>query len=143
LFSWTGRQQMQEGRERAVCHSAHSLWMYAIVDMDPAGSLTFLGIELRRRRQARGLTQAQLASRVRLSRAVVIRAEKGDPTIAICKSRSCYGLSGRAWTPERVVTRRSRKKKYCSPTTDADSGSTGRPTSFTAHPVYACLAGKL
>lgn len=59
------------------------LGMCAIADMDPAGSLMLLGIELRRRRQARGLTQAQLAARARLSRAVVIRAEKGDRTIAI------------------------------------------------------------
>lgn len=94
--------------------------MYAITDMDPAGSLTFLGIELRRRRQARGLTQAQLASRVRLSRAVVIRAEKGDPTIAIGNVAKLLWVVG-ADLDARTSRYPAREgKKYCSPTTDAD-----------------------
>ena len=46
-------------------------------------SLLRLGAELRTRRQARGLTQAELAKRAQLSRTLVIRAEKGDPKIAI------------------------------------------------------------
>ena len=51
--------------------------------METPFSLKRLGAELRQRRLARGLTQSQLAGQARLSRAVVIRAEKGDPTIAL------------------------------------------------------------
>ena len=57
--------------------------MSYIRNMDAAISLSRLGADLRARRLARGLTQAELADRARLSRALVIRAEKGDPTIAI------------------------------------------------------------
>lgn len=56
---------------------------YLMPNMNSPTSLRQLGSELRQRRVARGLTQAQLASEARLSRAVVIRAEKGDPTVAL------------------------------------------------------------
>lgn len=50
---------------------------------DPPHTLIRLGSELRKRRLARGLTQAQLAEHARLDRKVAIRAERGDPTVAI------------------------------------------------------------
>jgi transcriptional regulator with XRE-family HTH domain len=51
--------------------------------MDASPTLSRLGAELRQRRLSRGVTQAELARRTRLSRALVVRAERGDPTIAI------------------------------------------------------------
>ena len=57
-------------------------------------SLSRLGAELRCRRLARGLTQAQLATMARLSRAIVIRAEKGDPTIAIGNVARLFAATG-------------------------------------------------
>ena len=57
-------------------------------------SRSCLGAQLRRRRLARGLTQAQLATMARLSRAIVIRAEKGDPTIAIGNVARLFAATG-------------------------------------------------
>ena len=68
--------------------------MYAIRVMSAAASLTQLGAELRRRRLARGLTQAELAKRTRLSRALIVRAEQGDPTIAIGNIAKLFGATG-------------------------------------------------
>lgn len=62
--------------------------------MDSSLSLSRLGAELRRRRLARGLTQVQLATMARLSRAVVIRAEKGDPSIAIGNVARLFAATG-------------------------------------------------
>jgi len=68
--------------------------MFAMSNIDANLSLFRLGTELRRRRLARGLTQAQLAGLARLSRAVVIRAEQGDPTIAIGNIARLLGATG-------------------------------------------------
>lgn len=57
--------------------------MFAMQNTVTLFSLQRLGADLRMRRVARGLTQADLAKRASLSRALVIRAERGDPTIAI------------------------------------------------------------
>lgn len=57
-------------------------------------SLSRLGTELRNRRLARGLTPAQLAAQARLSRSVVIRAEQGDPTIAIGNVSKLLAVTG-------------------------------------------------
>jgi transcriptional regulator with XRE-family HTH domain len=68
------------------------LFVYAIYDMN-ATNLS-LGAELRARRRARGWTQADLARRTRLSRALVIRAEQGDPTISIGNVAKLFGATG-------------------------------------------------
>lgn len=68
--------------------------MYAVWNMETSYSLTRLGADLRDRRLARGMTQAQLAMRARLSRSVVIRAEQGDPTIAIGNIAKLLGATG-------------------------------------------------
>lgn len=64
--------------------------------MDAAISLFRLGADLKARRLARGLTQVDLARRARLSRALVIRAEKGDPTIAIGSIARLFDAAGAA-----------------------------------------------
>jgi transcriptional regulator with XRE-family HTH domain len=66
--------------------------MYVIRDMK-ATHLS-LGAELRARRRSRGWTQADLARRTRLSRALVVRAERGDPTIAIGNIAKLFGATG-------------------------------------------------
>jgi transcriptional regulator with XRE-family HTH domain len=62
--------------------------------MDANLNLARLGNELRRRRTARGMTQAELARRTRLSRALIIRAEQGDTSIAIGNFAKLLGAMG-------------------------------------------------
>ena len=68
--------------------------MYALTNMDTPLSLKRLGAKLRDRRRARGMTQAQLAAHARLSRSVVIRAEQGDPTVAIGNVAKLLSFTG-------------------------------------------------
>jgi transcriptional regulator with XRE-family HTH domain len=63
-------------------------------DMKATETLAPLGAELRARRRSRGWTQADLARRTRLSRALVVRAERGDPTIAIGNIAKLFGATG-------------------------------------------------
>ena len=62
--------------------------------MQPSPTLIQLGADLKARRRARGWTQAELARRTRLSRALVVRAEQGDPTIAIGSVMKLFGATG-------------------------------------------------
>jgi transcriptional regulator with XRE-family HTH domain len=62
--------------------------------MSPSPALAQLGADLKARRRARGWTQAELARRARLSRALVVRAERGDPTIAIGSVAKLFGATG-------------------------------------------------
>lgn len=62
--------------------------------MDANLNLSRLGNELRGRRTARGITQAELARRTRLSRALVIRAEQGDTSISIGNFAKLLGAIG-------------------------------------------------
>jgi transcriptional regulator with XRE-family HTH domain len=67
--------------------------MYDMRDMT-APTLAQIGSDLKTRRRARGWTQAELARRTRLSRALVVRAEQGDPTIAIGSFLKLFGATG-------------------------------------------------
>ena len=68
--------------------------MYAIRYMTTEAHLTQLGADLKARRRARGWTQAQLARRTQVSRALVVRAERGDPTIAIGNVAKLFAATG-------------------------------------------------
>ena len=68
--------------------------------MDPSINLVRIGTELRKRRISRGLTQAELAIRARLSRALIIRAEKGDTSISIGNFARLLAATGGALTVE-------------------------------------------
>jgi transcriptional regulator with XRE-family HTH domain len=62
--------------------------------MDTSPALAQLGGDLKSRRRARGWTQAELARRTRVSRALVVRAEQGDATIAIGSFLKLFGATG-------------------------------------------------
>lgn len=62
--------------------------------MDATLNLIRLGAELRQRRAARGITQADLARRAHLSRALVIRAERGDTAVSIGNFAKLLGAVG-------------------------------------------------
>jgi HTH-type transcriptional regulator / antitoxin HipB len=62
--------------------------------MDTSPSLAQLGAELKARRRGRGWTQADLAQRTQLSRALVVRAERGDPTIAVGNIAKLFRATG-------------------------------------------------
>lgn len=76
------------------------LQMFAMQNTITLFSLQRLGADLRMRRVARGLTQADLAKRASLSRALVIRAERGDPTIAIGNVARLLDATGAALVAE-------------------------------------------
>jgi len=62
--------------------------------MKTSPALSELGATLKARRRARGWTQAELARRTQLSRALVVRAERGDPTIAVGSITKLFGATG-------------------------------------------------
>ncbi|HEU5234175.1 MAG TPA: helix-turn-helix transcriptional regulator [Terriglobales bacterium] len=62
--------------------------------MDANINLAQIGTELRKRRISRGLTQAELAKRANLSRALIIRAEQGDTSISIGNFAKLLGATG-------------------------------------------------
>lgn len=62
--------------------------------MKNAAALSELGADLKARRRARGWTQAELARRTQLSRALVVRAERGDPSVAIGSIAKLFGATG-------------------------------------------------
>lgn len=86
---------LQLGCARIVLH-IHTMLrlMYAIRDMDTSITLLRLAEELRRRRRARGLTQAHLAKAAGVSRSLVVRAEKADETVAIGTFANLLWLTG-------------------------------------------------